>query len=157
MPKSYLSAVCLAKFVQSVISVCLRELGLSPVEAVRNVIFLLRQSTPPPLSVLDFVFIFFTTVDEAYVVSEKLVRLSQGRFARHLLRGGGGYEMRSIKWHTNLIEPLNNVPSFCYFQTKKEPCCFKNTVQTMNYRAYLFATKCIDKAILQPCSNGWAL
>lgn len=83
MPKSYLSAVCLAKFVQSVISVCLRELGLSPVEAVRNVIFLLRQSTPPP----PFSFGLCTTIDETYVVSEKLVRLSQGRFARHLLRG----------------------------------------------------------------------
>lgn len=86
MPKSYLSAVCLAKFVQSIISVCLRELGLSPVEAVRNVIFLHRQSTPPPYS-FGLCFHFFTTVDETYVVSEKLVRLSQGRFARHLLRG----------------------------------------------------------------------
>lgn len=87
MPKSYLSAVCLAKFVQSVISVWLSELGLSPVEAVRNVIFLLRQSTPPPPYSFGLCFHFFTTVDETYVVSEKLVRLSQGRFARHLLRG----------------------------------------------------------------------
>lgn len=88
---SHAKVLSLGCLLSEICSVCylglLARAGLSPVEAVRNVIFLLRQSTPPPPFSFGLCFHFFTTVDETYVVSEKLVRLSQGRLARHLLRG----------------------------------------------------------------------
>lgn len=86
---SHAKVLSLGCLLSEICSVCylglLARVGLSPVEAVRNVIFLLRQSTPPYS--FGLCFHFFTTFDETYVVSEKLARLSQGRFARHLLRG----------------------------------------------------------------------